>query len=580
MIFWIRRHPLIFGALAVLAVLLLVTVWITWEIGRAPRIAMEAFAPDDPAAQVSVNDFAMNIEALARSRGKRDAVALVRDSLEAFGAWPMDEDESPAASMAKVRGGIEAATSVLGERTIVHAGEWQNSEGVIASGIVAITRANTLLKWRAGSVAGFVLGDESVANEQRDGVTIYYQLEDDANASRISLMNLEGWLVLVIEASAGELAREIASRAVAAANNKIQKTDSSDASKSHSSFVQARVHPEVLPRLEAAFESAESSDRPEKKKRKKKKKDESAAQRFAEAMHGVESVEFEIGSAQELARATESQTYSLELSLLARGPRIRDERDLFARPSSLEVRVMDDPTTPAAALSPAIMQMDFAASFARGGADMLGLDWDEVMEDARDFDWVRPELLDAFDVLLRGHASDADASGARIGFAFYPTLAETIPVAGVWEDRDAIRRFEASPADAWRMLSSQHPSASDAATSDTFALLGITHYRTPLKAEVLESKRNFVDEFWRANEAPPLAFIAVNFDELVESMHAFPAIVLKGDDRDKWLEWRETSEGLQRTLGSFALRVDRDQQEDDTLRITFRAIQIEGLSKE
>lgn len=583
MIPWIRRHPLIFGALVSLAVLLLVGLWITWDVHRAPRIAVEAFAPDDPAAQITVNDFALNVEALARSRGKRDAVALVRDSMDAFNAWPMDEDDTPSASAAKVRGGIEAATSVLGERAMVFAGEWKSSDGMIVSGIVAITRADTLLKWRAGSVASFVLGDESVASERHDGVTIYYQLEEGESAARISLMNLEGWLALVIEVNAGELAREIASRAVVAeaagVASKNQKKDSSEESESQASFVQARVHPEVLPRLEAAFEATESSERPEKKE-KKKKKEKSAAQRFAEAMEGVESVEFEIAGADEMARVTKSKTYSFELSVLARGPRIREERELFARPSALAVRAMDDPTTSAAALSPAMMQMDFATSFARGGADMLGLDWDEVMEDARDFDWVRPELLDAFDVLLRGHASDVDTANARIGFAFYPTLAETIPVAGVWEDHITIRRFESSPADAWRMLAPQHPSAGDAATSDTFALLGITHYRSPLKAEMQESKRNFVDEFWRANEAPPLAFIAVNFDELVESMYAFPAIVLKGDDRDKWLEWRETSEGLRNSIGSFALRVDRDQQENDSLRITFRAIQIEGISRE
>lgn len=236
--------------------------------------------------------------------------------------------------------------------------------------------------------------------------------------------------------------------------------------------------------------------------------------------------------------------------------------------SAGEARRPDPPAASDADPAPSIFQFDATYAFATGGADRLGLRWNDWLDALAETDWLQPGFADG---LRRRLDPERGEPARRVGWALYPTLNDPVPVAAIWADADDPFTGAGSPADAWRLRSKSEIEAS----GDARVILGVREYSLPddaagdAAARSIRSGRALSDQVWSTGNAPPIAFGVLHFDQLADSLEAFPAVVLNDRGRDEWRGSIRGARMLEALFGSLAARLDREG-EDLVLRVRSR----------
>ncbi len=289
----------------------------------------------------------------------------------------------------------------------------------------------------------------------------------------------------------------------------------------------------------------------------------------------------------------------LNLDLTLRGPRIAELAEILIDSADIPTDPLSPDAATDASLAPPILQFDMTQTFAAKGLPLFGVDVEEFVDDIGDLRWFAPRIsrklgevmLDEDEREGRADAdpeaedkTDAEAQAqARFGLAMFAAERSAIPAFAFWQDTAPWLASPASPADAWRA-----PSGGLAKTNgaDTFLIAGTIagniggriaetmnddSTTTPTSLKLADAERALADSVWSAAGRIPLAYLAMNFDEVGRWMDGFPMLFLGRDDRERWAKYRNIVGALETATGSLALRLDRV---DDELTLSIRTLEV------
>ncbi len=549
----------ILACVAVFALILFIFVLFP----RGPELPAPLLFPTRIAAAIRFKNFGEAYDRHWKERGGNTAARkAIEKFLDAAGAWEgMVEELGEEGAHESLEAKLKALFFMLGTETWIVAADWDVSKENKSPEptLMAFVQVDSIFKAPLEPLARLLAPKENAEVIRLGSVKILsYRNEDGEEAFAVA--KFAGWIVASFGSgayaslehavnnyhAAGLMVHELSADVDVLTSLRMTDFQSN-------SPLCGTVYPSYMNKWRYAYtHESDVEEGLSKKEWKRRQKDRAFWDTWFERIEGVSAVGFH-----DEGNSLFDLTFEFTIPDLHDRPAFRDPEN----PLDAVANADDSATSPG--LQPSLLQMDFARGFVTEGSELLGFDWDEILDGARDIEWVRPDLASAWERIIEadGSESKGDCPQDRVGFALIPSPVESVPVAAVWESC-VTKDYIDSPADHWRISKSE-------GDPTFFKSFGVEVNIEPAKQKHAEAKRQFAHSVWNEIENPPLAFVAFNFEELLDSMNAFPAVVLKKKDQERWIEYRTAVEGMNIAVGSLAARVDR---KGDSLELRLRVM--------
>lgn len=511
--------------------------------------------------------------------------AAVREILTSLGAWEEWTDKYGEDGASRRYAAYKKALfQLVGEETWIVFGD--GGEGKITEGtaenpsdiaLLLFMREDAAIKSRIGPLANLLLPGHQIASTQYRGHEIFeYAAEGDRRS--ITLARIGGWVCASMRSEGrGPIERTI-DRHLEFQRAGTSGTPIFEPGTGGPSVLEGVAFPNLLWAHLDAFAVRREKD--------VSKASRGAMSKWAERLRDIDEITIR-----------QSGGSLLNLDLTLRGPRIAELADILIDSAEVPTEPMSPGAPTEAGLAPPILQFDMTQTFAVKGLPLFGIDVEDFVEDLDDLRWFAPRIGRKLGAVMldedeREAKADADPEAeTRFGVAMFAAERSAIPALAFWQDAAPWLASPASPADAWRLKDDARRAAAGSAPgtatgtaaktdeADTFLISG------RIAGQVAESmngdsrttstlaaaERALADSVWAGAGRLPLAYLAINFDEVGRWMDGFPMLFLGKNDRRRWAKYRNIVGALETATGSLALRLDRV---DDELTLSIRTLEV------